>query len=310
MKKTQKRALGLVALLVTIAVTAFAAFLPMPQTQATSTTSVTDTITVRVVGSSPRTDITSPEDESVFLGPEQTIAYQYENAETVTVTLEYTDQSGTTQTFILKEFEAGYEAGSDSFGINLADYGYGEFVLKVDGEGFEGASYEAVIAFSYYPMTIDANEDENTGNVNVDLNYDPNNSDIDKIVIEVYDEDGNKIEIDGVSPVTVNPPAKEAILKFGDKNLPNGEYKIVATAYDASGKALYSPYVKYLKYTGELEPVPVPNTGGIFKDNNISQTDYLITGLIIFGIVAVAGIAFMMRNDKKTTRSGKSGRRK
>ena len=53
MKKTHKKILGLFGLVLVVAVTVFAAFLPAPKTQAVDTTTVTDTISVRVVGSTP-----------------------------------------------------------------------------------------------------------------------------------------------------------------------------------------------------------------------------------------------------------------
>ena len=54
MKKTKKRVLGLLGLVLVIITTIFAAFLPGPEASAEGgITSVTDTISVRVVGSVP-----------------------------------------------------------------------------------------------------------------------------------------------------------------------------------------------------------------------------------------------------------------
>ena len=46
----------------------------------------------------------------------------------------------------------------------------------------------------------------------------------------------------------------------------------------------------------EDEDIVVPNTGGLFESLNISQSDYLITGLIIFFVVGVGGAIFIAKS--------------
>ena len=134
--------------------------------------------------------------------------------------------------------------------------------------------------------------------MNVDLNYNPDSQDIDKIVLNVYDENGNLVE--GLSPVEVTPPTTNVPLDFGKYGLPDGNYTISVTAYDANGNALYEPYTVLVKYSSSAAaPVPVPDTGSLLRTNNISNTDYLITGIVIFGLVAIAGVMYAMKNGKK-----------
>ena len=71
MKKTEKRVLGLLGLILVAITTIFAAFLPGPEASATdSGTSVTDTIQVRVVGNSPAVEIVGVTDGEKVVFPD------------------------------------------------------------------------------------------------------------------------------------------------------------------------------------------------------------------------------------------------
>ena len=312
MKKTQKKLFGLFGLGVVVATTAVALALPNnPEALATST--VVDTITVTVVGTEVDATITEPLGAPIFVTPEQGIVFNYSGADTVTATLEYTNRNGSTYTYPVTNISAGQAAGTFADTLNLADfrlgysdydYGYGEYKLIVAATT-GGVTDTDYATFSYYPVIGDAEQEEGTDTVDVDLSYDQSDASvIDTVVINVYD--GDKI----VKSVTVDYPADTAKIDFS--GLESGKYRITATAYDENG-LLYKSYTMYVDYTPQRQVIPVPNTantGGMFKDSNISQTDYLVTGLIIFGVVAVAGIVFMMRNDKNTPRTKKTNRRK
>ncbi|MDO5451699.1 MAG: hypothetical protein Q4F56_01265 [Candidatus Saccharibacteria bacterium] len=296
MKRKQKKVLGLFGLVMVVAMTFFAAALPGPETSAVAT--LTDTINVKVVGEDFYIKIIEPEDKA-------------SNARTVIVSLERTGEAGDTPETELATIDADFVPGTGQIPLNLDDYGYGEYTIKVRGEDREGNFWDKMITFSYYPVTVTAEQDNNIeGQVNVDLDYDQNNSDIDKLVINVYDENGNLIE--GLSPVEVTPPTTSVPLDFGKYGLESGKYIIAVTAYDTNGNPLYAPYEVLVNYTaGEKSApdiVPVPDTGGIFQNANISTTDYLITGIIMFSLVAIAGIMFAMKDNKKT--KAKTNRRR
>ncbi len=297
MKQTHKKVVGFLGLGAVVAMTAVAAMIPAPNTGAVTT--MTDSITVRVVENSPNSRITSPTDGAELVSPGAEIAFEYENAETVTITLEYTNVSGATQTFTLGEIDADFNAGEGSLPIDLGVYGYGEYVLKVKSAGLDGVSYEDAISFAYYPITATAEENAETGNIDIDLNYDPSNSDISEIKINVYDENGNLVE--EVSPITITPPTTSYSLDLSEYGLPAGTYTITVAAYDAEGNIVYKEYRTQVVYSG-TEELPVPDTGHATMGLGISQTDYLITGLIIFGMVAVAGLMFMRRDEVKVRR--------
>lgn len=184
--------------------------------------------------------------------------------------------------------------------IKVSDYGYGEYLVKAVAIGYNDVTDEDYVTFYYLPVVGEATENSSIGGYDVDLQYSADDGTVDtgevsKIIVNVYDSNGNLIE--GLSPVEVLPPTTHIELPFEKYNLPTGTYTISISAYNIDGEELYKPYEIEVYY--QAPALPVPNTGGIFQDLNISRTDYLITGLIIFGIVAVAGVTFIIRNDKK-----------
>ena len=297
MKKHTKKILGLCGLGAVVATTALAVAMPNnPEALATTGTKVSDTIQVRVVGPEVEATITSPTNGVELVTPNQEIAFDYANAHTITADLEYTNINGFTTNVYHVVLEKNYEAGSYSKMLNLDNYGYGHYKLSVVSEGLGGETDRDSVAFKYLPMTGTAAQIGTTEAVKVDLNYDTSEgSPVKAIRLDVY--------LHGIyagKSVWVTAPDTTVNIDF--TRMLSGNYTIVATAYGASGLPLFAQYFIPLAYQSPLSPIPVPNTGsntGIFEDSNISQTDYLITGLIIFGIVAVAGIVFMMRNDKR-----------
>lgn len=294
MKKTHKRVLGLLGILVVTAITALAAFLPVPATQATTTT-VVDQINVRVVGTEVEATITEPESGSQFVNPNQTIAYQYANVKYITLTLVHTDASGTTTEYVLIDAEdVDYATDAGTMDLNLDVYGYGEYKLYFHGEGVEGLTADDEKVFSYYPVMITAKQDtSDTDYMDVALSYDATNTNIANILVQAYDANGNL-----VGTTTVARGATTAQFDFSEED--SGTYTFTATALDASGNALYLPATTTADFKVDAIPVPhTADTGGLFKNANISQVDYLITGMVIFGIIAVAGTVFILKSDKK-----------
>ncbi len=132
MKKTQKNFFGLLGLVFVVASTTFAATLPSPEASAAD--SITDTIQVRVVGSTPYINITAPANGSIFVSPLHDIAFEYENVESISADLTYTDMDGNIQTYSdVYTLFPDYAPGSDVFIPNLDEYGYGDFVINFKG---------------------------------------------------------------------------------------------------------------------------------------------------------------------------------
>lgn len=299
MKKTQKKILGLLGLFVVGATTVTAALMPNPE--ASATTSVTDKIVVRVVGEAPNVKLTSPKNGGVYIYGEQTLAFSYENVGVATITVSIKDKNGVTRSFVLDEIDTAYEAGDGTMALDLTDekFGFGEYVIKIAGKGKDGVPAESTVKFLYHPVEAEAGEDEDTGEITIDLDYDKEDENIKILKINVYDEKGNLVE--GLSPLIVKVPGTSVEIPFAKAKSPSGRYTFEVIACDEYGKPLYLPYTVYYDY----KSIPVPNTGSVLKNLNISRADYLITGICVFLIVGVGGAIFIMKHDKKAKRTRK-----
>lgn len=118
MKKAKKQCLGFFGLSLVVAMTMIAASLPTPGASATSST-ITDTITVRVVGSVPDINIRGITNDAIYVTPERNFSVDYENVETMVVSLEYTDLEGNVTTTVLDESTPDYNAGTETYRIRL-----------------------------------------------------------------------------------------------------------------------------------------------------------------------------------------------
>lgn len=312
MKKIHKNICGLFGLFVVVATTIFATALPSPGTLA-ATSSVTDKIVVRVLATSPNVEIIKPKNGDIFVNPIQTIEYTYEKVANGVVTLIYTDLSGNTNSYIINSFTSAdpYGSGSVTVDLSVTNYGYGDYVVKLSGTTSAGVTDEDLVSFSYLPITVDAKDDPVTGEAIAELNYNGNNTDIKEIKLEIYDENGNLVNIS--SPIIINRPNTTAVLPFAENNLPEGLYTIKATALDNNGDPIgISAYATY-KYV--VVPIPdtsdpgsgpsvtpgtnAPDTGGLFNGLNISRSDYLISGLFIFFLVGLGGLYFIAKKSSK-----------
>lgn len=192
--------------------------------------------------------------------------------------------------------------------IPTTDYGYGEYVVKVRGVGYNGVYDEDLVRFYYYPVVGDITEDKDTGDYTVNLEYDADDGtdthtgEVASVVINILDMNGNPV---GPSPITVLAPNKTVSFNLDEYGLESGTYTVEATAYNRNGELLYKP-IKI----GEIdyEAIPVPDTGGFFQGLNISKLDYMLTGLIIFSLVGIGGVVFIAKRNNKNRRA--LGRRK
>lgn len=294
MKTHNKKAFGLFGLLLVAVTTVYAATITVPGAIAATPTTVTDTLVVRVIGATPHVEFTGATSGETFFAPVQTFPFIYDNTKTVTITLEHTDTDGNTHEYVLETIDADYTVGSGVVNLDLSapNYGYGDYVIRITGDHQSAISDEDSIAFSYYPFTATVQEDDESDNAILTLDYDEDDTDIEKFEVEVRDENGQIVP--GMPTITLTPPEKTTNIPFADNKLPAGTYTIVVTSYDADGVL----YVKRLTYV--YEPTLVPNTGSLLAGLNISRTDYLVTGLFVFFVAGVSGLAFVARKNKSS----------
>ncbi|MBR3329077.1 hypothetical protein IKG29_00910 [Candidatus Saccharibacteria bacterium] len=313
MKKTQKKAFGLLGLLLVVAVTIFAAIIPEPEASAVS--SVTDTVEVRVVGNGPHVEFTNPEDGSVFVTPEHSVPYIYDGAETVIIKIEYIDTDGNPHEYTLDTIDADFSTGSGTIDLDLSGpgYGYGDYVITITGEREGDFPSEDSFSFTYSPVVASLEEESGDDNATLNLYYDDDSEEIDYFEIIIYDENGD--EVARIPAINVTPPIETVILPFADNEVPGGTYYISVIAYNEDDEALFEPFWLTYVYEPKSEPTPtptpkpepdsesdsivVPNTGGLMGGLNISRSDFLITGLIIFFFVGIGGILFTVKGRRK-----------
>lgn len=299
MEKTKKKILGFICLVATVAITIVAATLPNANSSAVGTTTK---ITMRVVGPVPNIDITkSPESiiESpipIVIDPIQAITFICEHVDPVNAGIIYRPFSSATPTVSEEIFSSSenYEPCEHILNLNLDDYGYGNFIVNVQGDGDSGFDEDSV-TFDYSSLAITAEQKEPGEDPIVELFYD--DEVVDKIILTVYDENGNIVP--GLENIEVPSGTHEVELPFAENDVKSGNYIVKATPYDEDGNIVPNKAQDSLTYIApDLE---VPNTGGPLGMLNLSRSDYLMTGVIVF-ITFGAGAIFFLKKSKKTTK--------
>ena len=315
MKKTHKQIFGCFGLGLVAAMTAVAIALPSPQASAIST--VTDTLQVRVVGDTPMADTPVATDShgnvieqgSEISDPVLNFVTNYENIEYLrfNLTYTYTNPDGTTSTKVYEnifdERFTDYYPGTAEDSLDLTDemfnidgsHGYGHYTLEAIGVGYAGAEDSKPFEFSLAPFEASAEQNESTGMI--DVNVDNINKD-DVKTIEIYDGDKK------IGTVTVGEGGEggsdDEIFKYiPTDTTTERDIHITIVAKDADGNIIYISKVIIVHF----DPLKVPHsgapdTGGLFKDLNISREDYLITGLIVFFIVGIVGLGVVARGRR------------
>ncbi len=299
MEKTRKKILGFLCLIATIAITIVAASIPSANTSAGTNTY----ITLRVVGPTPDITITeSPESIipsaiPIVINKNQAVKFICDNVDSVNAGLIYTpfnnDPSAIVSEQIFSSFE-NYEACEHTLNLDLSQYGYGNFLINIQGDGDIGFDEDSV-TFDYSSLAITANQDEPGEDPIVELFYD--DEVVDKIIITVYDENGNVVP--GLEAIEVSSGTHEVELPFAENDVKSGNYIVKATPYDEDGNIVPNKAQDSLTYIApDLE---VPNTGGPLGMLNLSRSDYLMTGVIVF--IAFGAVAiFFLKKSKKTTK--------
>ena len=293
--------------------TAVAVVLPGPEASAATSSSFSDNISVRVIDEVPSINVISPTSGEEVTSRSNPIVIDYTNLKRYTVTITYTDEDGNEHTEVIDDVTTtpeteGFGTISYDFRPIAEEFGYGKFKVTLSGEGLDGSSVEDSVDFEYIATeaTIEGESGEggidNPGEVTIDLNYDnddPTLSDDEKvaqIVVEVFDENGNRV--DAIPQIIVTPPQKQVTVKFDEYGIPSGYYTIVVTPYNAKGNALYKQTKFTVYYDGSIVVPSTADTGGLFKGLNISSSDYLITGVGVFLVVGVGGLVLIAKRSK------------
>ena len=290
MSRVKKNIYGFLGLLVVAAMT-IAACLVSPQNEAAAAASDV-TVQVAIVGNEFSATITNPHDGEIFLDPNITVDIDYANSNLINVYI--TDGNGV-DTLIGTYTD---HTGTDSITINLNDYGgLGTYTIWMDGTD-QSDSYMTGDAVSIRYAAI-----------NVELINDGTNTDpeirvyfglpVCMIGVSIYD--GSTL-IFGEYVVTTTSEDnlqgyKDIILPFRDNNILPGDYIISVTPYECTRTPMDDDISIGLRYDPDIS---VPKTGlfGI-SGLNLSRTDYLITGLVIFLSVCFFALFLLIRRKNQ-----------
>lgn len=315
MKKTKKKLIGAIGLVIVAIMVVAASFVPSPNAEAAetdpATSSVTTTIQVIVHDKYPAAHITSPRDGSTVTEGMLPINVDYENIENLKFYLDYIDEFGDPIHVEVASFVPDLEdldpvlhiaSGNTTIGpIDLNMYnGYGDYTLTVEARG-SAAYYEDIISFRYSTLSLtEVGKAENNDPI-VNLEY---NAEAYKTKIQVYDAAGNALftePIEYIADPEGEAGNKDFTLPFESYGAIKGNYTVVAISYDAddveNGMAILN--ISY----APVEPPYTPNTGILTGNLNISSEDYLITMLIVFACLVAGSIYFITRNKTIQKRS-------
>lgn len=294
MERKQKRFFGLLGLFVLAAMTVVAAMMPSPGASAVGTTSMTDTLEVRVVSNTPAIEISSDVDNGKTSFPAFVIDIDYAYVEKVDIYQTYIGADGKPQekVKIATYDELGNKIGSitdEQFTL----YEYGKYIITAEATASDGSATvpEDYITFEYLPVIASISENTTTGDYAVAI--ESHGDDVD--LAEVY--------LDGTLVGTLDKDNLDKPVVFSMADKPSGTYTITVVAKDAEGNVLYIPLTLTIDYEAiEVPDAGTPDTGGLFKNANISKEDYLTTGVIVFFILGIVAFGVVSRGSKKNSK--------
>lgn len=304
MKKTKKKLLGILGLVLVAAMTLIASATPSPEAMATS--SVTSTIRVIVYDQFPAVSITSPSDLSVTVNKDLTVGFLYENVRYVDLYLDYVDEDGEDVSVLAGTFSPDpadldptlhIASGNAEITVDLNNFGgYNDYIVTLKARGVETYDEDLIeIIYSPYNITETGSAENKDPITTVDYN-----EDVRQFYITAFDKDGSALFSAPISytPETSGIDSKEFTLPFASYGATTGKYRIVLSGIDTSGRSI-DPVVIEINYVAPPAP-DAPDTGAFKGDLNITKEDFLVTGLIVFA--AATGLAFYILTHKKEQR--------
>jgi hypothetical protein len=300
--KKHKRILGLIGLLLVAAITAVAAHLPDYEASAVGPDT---TINITVEGDDFSAIIVTPSDGSEVSSATGTAVINYTGAKYVTVYLTDEDTGATTclatsdpsVTPCLSNVTTPNPDGS--LNVNYALPDYGDYTISTEGVDLSGDPLSgSTSTFGYHAIWLEVTNDgeETDPEVRVHIN-DPTT---DHVTITVVGKDGNVYEVTvPVTPEDIATGYVDVNLPFRENGVQPGDYTVEGVGYNSDGDALDDPSAVDLAYfPSNIEP---PKTGLFGLGGlTLSRADYLVTGLLVFSLVAF--LAFFLLRRKKAER--------
>lgn len=314
MRKRKKQLLGILGLIAVFVMTAIAYALPTPDAYAESSVSDSVKVKVTIPESESRLSIISPKNGDVLTSQtngNNLVDVKIDHQQVYKVKLNTTCRN-----------EAGDVTANVNSESDTSNNPSGELDVTADLGKLSGVNYcrltatgldkngndaiQDIVEFTFRSVSVDIDDktDEN-GNPITNIVI---SDDVVKVMVQVFDKQGNPIFVnkDGTDEPIWIPVDK--FFPIGDGNLslslslpmkeygaPAGWYDLVVVGYDSKDAVVSMNVTEF--YYGD-ETADVPNAGSIFKDLNISHADYIITGLVVFGLVSGFAIFLIIRNKR------------
>lgn len=321
MKGKKKQLLGFVGLALVFAMTAIAYSLPAPGAAAQD---LNISVTVTDDGEEGAATFISPAPNAILTGRSTTLSVRYRKIRTMSTTVKCTDAAGAE--VYNKTEDVALEAASGVVNKTVevpettSDV---SCVAEMRATGLSNEPYNDSVNFTFRAMNLPnhgSEDDPVKPPVNpdepcegptcgkVDEKNDPIvdvivSDDVEKVSVQVYDADKNPVFVDKDGKETPLLTTKDAFkdgklsitLPMSEYNAKPGKYVAYFTATNSEDKV-----VSINEYWFEYMPkVEAPGTGSIFKDLNLSRTDYLLSGLVAFGAVAGFALYLVFRKSRR-----------
>lgn len=176
--------------------------------------------------------------------------------------------------------------------IHTSDYGYGKYTVSVRGIGYDGVYDEDSVVFYYLPVEASYQVDPVTGAY--DIKVDSAGEDVQSV--DVY------LENEYLGTLT-RDMFETGYISASLAGKPSGDYNVMIVAKDAEGQMIYKPFILTIHYEEVVVPdAGAPDTGRLFQNLNISQEDYLVTGLIMFFILGIVALGIVTKKGSSKKR--------
>lgn len=322
MKRKTKRLLGVFGLAVVMAMTAIACALPTPEAYAEGSLTDEDKVTIKVtvVGVGSTANLVKPTNGEVVKSNIVPVEYSFQKMKNVLTNLSCTGADGKKVEQVIDSYTvpAEMESGTRNFNMDLNAWGVqADATCRVflTGKSIDDKDIrDEGVSFEYRAINIDMGDNDGEDDKPVtDEKGDPEvtigvSDQVYSLLLQVYDTEGNPIFVnkDGVEePIIVSRDEFDLVNGVYKLNLPMskygakaGWYDLVAIAYGQDGKEVVSMNT-YRFYYGGINAPDVPSTGTIMESLNISRADYVVTGLIAFGAMAVFGVYLVARKSRR-----------
>lgn len=301
MKRQRKNFLGCIGLILVAAMTIVAYSIPSPDASAEAADNDGVTIMVTVNnGQEPAIHINTPYDSFRTVSKLVNLEFSYSNATNISGSITNTETGDSVP------FEnTAPDPESNIYTINDLDLSsagsYNKYNVSVSATNLNGFAEDAV-SFFYLPVITDiTGHAENNDPI---LTLSDKSDEVGYITVQAYKQPENTPLFNPILQYNAEEVLdKNLTLPFADNNAGDSAYNIEVVSYTSDeegniGEQIDAPIDTPTEYTPPKVP-EVPDTGAFFTNLNITETDYLVTGLIVFFTIGISLIVFMKKSSRR-----------